>query len=103
MDDFFGENFGKKYCRTTYSGTQLILVQLIWGPLIPEFLLRNDFLGNDLFGDDLFRDDLFGDGLFRDVLFGDEPFYFSRKNDFSTTGIMVFSIIWHCHIVFHCT
>ena len=76
--------------QTTYSGT--------WGPLIPEFLLRND-----LFGDDLFRDDLFGDGLFRDVLFGDELFTFLVKNDFSITGIMVFSIIWHCHIVFHCT
>ena len=44
--------------RTTFQ------VQLLWGPLIPEFLLRNDLFRNDLFGDDLFRDVLFRDDLF---------------------------------------
>jgi hypothetical protein len=55
--------------RTTYSGTQLIQVQLIWGPLIPEFLFGDDLFEDDLFGDDLFRDVLFGDDLFRCIIF----------------------------------
>ena len=91
------------FSRTTYSGAQLIQVHLFWGPVIPEFLLRNVWdIENDLFWDDLFWDDLFRDVLFRDDLFG-WLFTSFVKNGFLNTGIMVFSIIWHCQIVFHCT